>query len=147
MNSNELLISWRERARRAQKAHFESSSICTRNHYVLGVFVVVMSTVVGSALIGRFIPEIAIAAISILVAALAAIQTFLKLPERAEKHRIVAAKLSNVKKRIEELDAFTQGDELKQNIERIRIDWDHILEDAPTSLRAVWRKYAKTKTK
>lgn len=106
----------------------------------------VMSTVVGSALVGRFMPEVEIAAISVLVAALAAVQTFLKLPERAEKHRIVAAKLSDLKKRIEELDAFTQEDELKQNIERIRIDWNHILEDAPTSLRGVWRKHANAKT-
>jgi hypothetical protein len=141
MNSRELLDTWRERAKKTQKAHFESSSVCTRNHYILGGIVVALSTIVGSTFLGDIFLKVDISsAISIFVAALAAVQTSLRLPERAEKHRVVAAKLSDLKKRIEKLEVFTTENELEEKIEQIRIDWFEILKDAPTSLRRVWRK-------
>ena len=143
MDSKQLLEDWRHRARKTQKAHFESAAICTRNHYILGAAVVVFTTVAGSALLAKLLDEVTIAVISIAAATLAAIQTFISLPERAEKHRNVAARLSDLKKRFEELQAFANDDELRDAVTSLRVEWDSIIKDAPTALRIPWKKYSK----
>jgi len=142
-DGKQLLADWRHRARKTQKAHFHSAAICSRNHYILGVAVVLLATLAGSTLLTNFLEEVYIVVISISAATLAAVQTFLSLPERAEKHRIVAARLSDLKKRIEELQVFGRDAELRAATEELRVEWDCIIKDAPTALGVSWRKYSK----
>jgi hypothetical protein len=66
----------------------------SRLNYLLGVPVVVLTTFVGTSVFATLQEDvntslrILVGAVSVFAAVLASLQTFLRYPERAEKHRI-----------------------------------------------------------
>jgi hypothetical protein len=79
---------------------------------------------------------------SILAAILAAIQTFLRLQERSEKHKVAGVRYGSFKREIEQMSVFPpQGvDELRQFIDGLRIRWDKLVEESPTIPKGVWNR-------
>lgn len=143
MTPQQLLQLWRNRARVAQKAHFESSAQCTRMHFLLGMAVVVLTTAVGSDVLDELsVGPVAASLLSLCAAIFAAGQTFMQFPQRAERHKAVAIELSDLKKEIEHLQAFPlpSDSELRDRTAAIRIRWDQITKEAPTALSRVWAR-------
>ena len=120
----QLAQDWGKRAVAAQHAHYYLAAGLKRRNLALGIPVVIFTTVVGTSLFasmatssdsstgsGSGLPGWArflIGSISILAAVLAAIQTFLRFAERAERHAQAADWYSSIREEIEELLALPE---------------------------------------
>src|SRR5919197_2648456 len=107
-----LLKDWRQRMAAASEAHYKLASGLRRKNLMLGIPVVICSSVVGTSLFATLtdpkaaIPptfKIAIGSISLVAAILAALQTFLRFGERAEKHVVAADWYAAVRRDIDQL--------------------------------------------
>ncbi|MGA7412839.1 MAG: SLATT domain-containing protein [Bryobacteraceae bacterium] len=144
----QLLLKWSERARANQFQHWESARYYELANYALGGPAVVLSAIVGTAVFATLEKlldiriRLAVGAISVLSAILVAIQTFLRLSERAEKHRATAAAYSSVRRRIEAaLSLAAEKDEsLKGAVEEVLKELNSLAESAPTVPARIWRR-------
>jgi hypothetical protein len=105
--SGKLLAKWQERARTNQLQHYAAAQYFGNAHNAIGIPAVILSTIVGTTVFATLQKQvtlgvqIGVGAISVLAAALAALQTFLRYSERAEKHRATAAAYAAVRHRLE----------------------------------------------
>jgi hypothetical protein len=129
----QLAHDWGQRAVAAQHAHYYLAAGLKKRNLALGIPVVIFTTVVGTSLFASMastssdpstgsaigLPgwaRFAIGTISILAAVLAAIQTFLRFAERAERHAQAADWYASIRREIEELlalPAHKRGDPKK----------------------------------
>lgn len=102
-----LLEDWHRRTTRAQFGHQIEAERTRRWTLLLGIPVVIFTTVVGT---GSFAAindsttnawKVAAGVISILAAILASVQTFLGFAERSDRHRIAAARYASTRRSIE----------------------------------------------
>ena len=143
-----LLLKWSERARANQMQHWEAARYYDSVNLALGGPAVALSAVVGTAVFATlekqigFKLQLAIGAISVLTAILVALQTFLRLSEKAEKHRGMAAAYSSVRRRIEAaLSLVPEGqDSLTRTVEEVLKELNNLAESTPTVPRHIWRK-------
>lgn len=148
MNENQktLISDWRKAIRTAQIAHYECATSAEMRNSVLGILVVIISTVVGTSVFASLAenPEIwikiLIGVMSVLAAILSSIQTFLKYAEQAEFHRISAVKFSALQKEIEQKAAFPPSDENETDkwISSFREKWDTLTQESPTARKKIW---------
>jgi protein-S-isoprenylcysteine O-methyltransferase Ste14 len=88
------------------RGHYDAANRCERLNLWFGIPVVVLSTLVGTSIFSALGLEsappwakILVGCVSLLVAILAALQTFLRYSERGEKHRIAGASFAALHKR------------------------------------------------
>jgi hypothetical protein len=145
-STEDLLQDWYRRARENQFAHYEAIKPLSSGNYKLGVPVALLSGLVGTAIFATLQEEaapigfkIAVGIISILAAVLASLQTFLRLSERAEKHRAVGARYGALRRELEV--AIAKGgpydDEL---VNGVREKLDSISSEAPEIPDRIWKK-------
>jgi hypothetical protein len=127
-----LLQNWRHRVYAAQSAYYLEATRYKRWHYLLGIAVVVLSTIVSSSAFaekggGFSLPTVIIGLLGSLAAMLAGLQTFLKLGESAALHGVAAEVYASIRREIEELQALPRHlrgnvrvalDDLRQNINK-----------------------------
>src|SRR6202012_1161862 len=95
------------RCRSNQLQHYKAASHCDHVSYILGIPAVILSTVVGTTVFASLQKQVSfkiqlfVGAVSVFAAILAALQTFLRHSERAEKHRSAAASYGGLRKQIE----------------------------------------------
>lgn len=156
MNADELLKEWLDRARRIQNAHYEAAASLDRLQYVVGLPLVMLSTLVGTSVFAtlqsgsdNFWVKIGVGLASVLAAILAAIQTFLRFAERSEKHKLAGVRYGSFKREIEQKSAFPSQDikELQQFIDGLRIRWDKLVEESPTIPKGVWDRVGENRHK
>lgn len=117
-NIEALLIKWQHRFHKSEKAHYRSATSCRVFNYLLGIPLVIITVIVASDIFG-LLEKVAqgqypwnmgakmgleaelVAVLSVLAPVLAALQTFLRFPERAEQHRNAAVKFGILKKELE----------------------------------------------
>lgn len=144
-----LLGKWRNRVYAAQSAYYLQAERLWRWHYILGIAVVIMSTVVGGTMFTDTsgetgIPDVVIGALGSLAAILAGLQTFLKLAETATRHAVAAAWYSAIRRDIEGLQVLPpnlRGDQ-KAGIEAIRKDMNKVSQNAPALNEHLWARVA-----
>ena len=116
----QLAQDWGRRAVAAQHAHYYLAAGLKKRNLALGIPVVIFTTVVGTSLFASMASTASesasksfpgwaralIGSISILAAVLAAIQTFLRFAERAERHAQAADWYASIRREIEELLAL-----------------------------------------
>ncbi len=142
-----LLADWRTRAQRSKIAHYKAAVRFGRRHVLLGVPVVVLIAIVGTAVFATLKerPEtwiqITIGLVSILAAALAGMQTFFNYSNRAIIHRTAAAKYGSVQREIEEVLMFFSEDAkiLQTPVGRIRRRMDELAESCIDCPQDIWR--------
>ncbi len=83
-----LTAEWRVRVNRMKNAHYRAATLFERIHLYLGVPVIVLSSIVGTAVF-------------------ASLQTFLRYSERADKHRIAGAKYGALNVDLELLESLS----------------------------------------
>lgn len=109
-----------------REAHYAASVRMRRNHYRIGIPAVVLSAVVGTTVFGALEHtlhlgiRIAVGAVSVGVAVLTAIQTFLRFGERAEAHRVASAKYESLSNEIRLLMAVPPNDVEEKGPELVR---------------------------
>ena len=86
--------------------------------------------------------RIAVGIISVLAAVLASLQTFLRLSERAEKHRAAAVRYGALRRELE--TAIAKGGPYEDKlVEGVREKLDSISSDSPEIPARVWTKVEK----
>ena len=130
-------------------AHYDAAVIIKRYNYLLGIPIVILSTLVGTSLFAslNYSPnnwiKIVFGLVSILVALLASLQTFLKFAERSEKHRESGALFGSLLKEVEQ-KSFTEFDnetEFNEWCNNFRERWDDLSIKSLTIPPNIWKNY------
>src|ERR1019366_3514304 len=111
MKPIDLLRVWLNRAHAVVAAHHQTAAYLQRMHYCLGIPVIVLSTIVGTTVFATlqkhvaddgagFSVKLAVGLFSIVAAVLSSLQTFLRLEDRAEKHRLAGIKFGALMREI-----------------------------------------------
>lgn len=149
-----LLSEWGHRARAAQHAHYFLASRLRLRNLWLGIPTVVFSAVVGTsvfAALARPNAEIppafgaAVGVLSVMAAVMAALQTFLRFAERAEKHVVAGDWYAAIARQIDELLAFPperRGD-AREVLDGIRKEMNKASQSFPEMGEGLWHSMAK----
>jgi len=102
----ELLRNWHNRVYAAQTAYYDVAERFRRWNYRLGIPVVVVSSLVGAAVLSEKGDKWLVGSVSILAALLASLQTFLKFGENATLHGAAGDWFAAIRRDIEEVLAL-----------------------------------------
>ena len=142
------LSDWERRAAAAAEVHFQIAERLSRWNMFLGVPVVVLSAIVGTGVFATLSdnvdPGIRVAAgsVSVLAAAMASVQTFLRFGARAEQHRVAAERWSAIRREIEKaraLPANLHGDP-KQVLDGVKTHMDEAADKSPAMPDRRWKR-------
>jgi len=147
-STDELLLDWYRRAREAQFAHYEAIKPLASANYKLGIPVALLSGLVGTSIFATLQKQadlgfrITIGIVSVLAAVLASLQTFLRLSERAEKHRAVAVRYGALRRELE--TAIAKGGPYDDKlVHGLREKMDSISSESPEIPTRVWNQIEK----
>ena len=146
-----LLRTWLRRAREGQHIQHEAGKRFRRAHYVLAVPVVVLTTVLGTATFATITSKVSDAtkaifgALSLLAAALAALQLHLRYLERAEKHKNLGAQYGKIRRDIETVLALPRVSrgETKTVLADVQSQLDRISSEGDAVSRRIYQKTLK----
>jgi hypothetical protein len=145
----DLAEDWHQRVYAAQSAHYALADRLRLMHYFVGVPAVVFASIVGTAIFTGLEKDspraMMVATVSILAAVLAALQTFLRLAERAAAHAAAADWYSAVRRDIEEtlhLPVESRS-RAKEFLDRVRKEMNRVAQDSPDLTVRVWQREAK----
>ena len=130
----ERLRDWESRAAAAAEVHFQTSEYLSRWNIFLGIPVVALSAIVGTATFATLTHHvnigirIAAGTLSVIAAVLASVQTFLRFGSRAEQHRVAAERWSAIRREIEK--ALSLPPELLGNPKQLLDDVDARMDEA-----------------
>lgn len=144
----ERLRDWERRAAAAAEVHFQTAENLSRWNIFLGIPVVALSAIVGTAVFATLTEDvdsrirIAAGSLSVIAAVLASIQTFLRFGERAEQHRVAAERWSAIRREIEKARALTAEDvgDPKQLLDEVSARMDEAAEKAPAMPDRRWKR-------
>jgi hypothetical protein len=130
----ERLRDWERRAAAAAEVHFQTAEYLSRWNIFLGIPVVALSAIVGTATFATLAHDvnvgirIAAGTLSVIAAVLASVQTFLRFGARAEQHRVAAERWSAIRREIEK--ALSLPPELLGDPKQLLDDVDARMDDA-----------------
>ncbi|NHF58038.1 DUF4231 domain-containing protein [Flavobacteriaceae bacterium TP-CH-4] len=150
-NTSELLQKWQYAIRICHKAHIRSAAHMNRRHRVLGIVVVILSTIVGTSVFATLDSspktwvKILVGFLSVAAAVFAGLQTFLNYSEKEEMHRVASQKYGALRREIEEFLVLPKGmnDNPEDFLINIRSRWDAIDNDSPSLSQKLYDKIAK----
>jgi hypothetical protein len=144
-----LFEAWLRRVAAAEAGHREDSARLRRGSLLLGVPVVVLTTVVGTSVFASLqnghVPSglrIFIGSISILAAVLSSLQTFLRFGMRAEGHRIAAFRYETLRRDMTQVLALPRGSrpDAVHQLDSVRQRLDRYAKESPTIDERRWAK-------
>ena len=145
----DLLCDWRRRVYAAQAAYYGEAERLRRRNYQLGIPVVIVSSLVGTAIFGNWADDQTykwwVGGVSILAAILASLQTFLKFGESATLHGAAADWFAAIRRDIEEVLALPldlRGNP-KECLDSIRQEMNKAGQKAPELSERLWTKVAR----
>lgn len=151
----DLAREWGKRAAAAQHAHYYLATNLRRRNLALGIPVVILSAIVGTALFASLAASsdsfplglrLAVGSVSLLAAVLAAIQTFLRFAERSERHAQAADWYSAIRREIDELLALPvdKRGESKRTLDSLRKEFNKAGQTYPEIGESTWGRIAST---
>lgn len=148
-----LIEDWHRKGRQSQKINYTMGNIYLRYHYVIGIMSIIFSTIVSSAFFDQINQgastttnmKYVMAVLSILVAILAALQTFFRFAEKSEKYKLISAKYGAVVRQLEYLMSQEEitKDEFKRQITEVRKSMDELTESSLNIPEGVKKKVSK----
>jgi hypothetical protein len=148
MNSSEnlhnLINEWKQKAEVAHKGHYDAGIFYERFFLFLGIPVIVLSALTGGSEILGVIEKQVGGVISLCIAVLAGLQTFLKFSQRSERHRIAGAHYGAIKRSLEEtlITLVDSNDEAKAEVHEIKNKLDSLACESPEIPKKILKKYA-----
>jgi hypothetical protein len=140
-----LLQDWRNRVYASQSAYYMETERLRRWHYLLGISVVIVSTVVGTTMFASktehpLVPLWVSGAVSALAAILAALQTFFRLAESAAAHGFAADWYAAIRRDIEQLQALPRHvrGNVTARLDGIRKEMNKAGQKAPELRESLW---------
>lgn len=147
--ADELLEQWRNRAYAAQSAYYLMAERFTLWNYLLGIPVVMLSGLVGTAIFSNLDKSVSFAhwiigSVSILAAILSSLQTFLRLSESAANFGVAADWYSAIRRDAEELMALPRNlrGDAKSRFDAIRQEMNKVGQKAPALSERLWSQSA-----
>lgn len=151
----DLAREWGKRASAAQHAHYYLATTLRRRNLALGVPVVILSAIVGTALFASLSAStdtfplglrLVVGSVSLLAAVLAAIQTFLRFAERSERHAQAADWYSAIRREVDELLALPaeKRGESKRTLDALRKEFNKAGQTYPEIGETTWARFAPT---
>ena len=152
-SERQLLAEWTARITAAQHAHYYLMTQLRRRNLMLGIPVIVLTAAVGTALFSSIAngdtaapvwAKITAGVISALAGVLAAIQTFMKFSERAEKHAVAADWLAAIRRDLEVVSATPEAARGDPTVvlAKLRKEINRIAQSAPAIGEQVWHRFA-----
>lgn len=144
-----LLCEWRRRVYAAQAAYYSEAERLRRRNYQLGIPVVIVSSLVGTAVFSNVADDpryrLWVGSVSILAAILASLQTFLKFGESATLHGAAADWFAAIRRDIEEVLALPleMRGSPKQCLDSIRQEMNKAGQKSPELSEKLWRTVAR----
>ena len=128
-----LIIDWKLHAERAQHGHYKAGLFYERFFLFLGIPVIVLSAVTGGSEVLGIIDTQLGGIISLCIAILAGLQTFLKFSQRSERHRSAGAHYGGVKRTLEETLVILTEDSgnAKAKVHKIKQQLDSLANECP----------------
>ena len=148
LDSQEIISRWHRGMRILELGHHTAAAHFTRRQRLLGIPVVIVSTVVGTTVFATIsssphpAAQILVGILSVTAGILSSLQTFLNFPELAEKHKIAAVKYGGLRREIEQVGTFASSgsDQLQTFFESFRTRWDALDEDSPSIPMSIYRQ-------
>ncbi|NKB80761.1 MAG: SLATT domain-containing protein [Nitrospirales bacterium] len=148
ISPQEILGRWYKGMRILELAHHTTAADYSRRHRLFGTPVVIVSTVVGTAVFATISEsphpaiQIVVGLLSITAGVLSSLQTFLNYPELAEKHKVAAVKYAGLRREIEQVMAVSSSepDTIQEFLTSFRDRWNALDEDSPSVSMPVYRK-------
>jgi len=137
MNSKDelhnLVVEWQQHAEKAQQCHYDAGIFYERFFLFLGVPVIVLSAITGGSEILDLIDQRLGGVISLCIAVLAGLQTFLKFSQRSERHRVAGARYGGIKRSLEEtlITLAESGKNAKSEVHDIKKKLDSLANECP----------------
>ena len=147
----DLLRDWQRRAAASAEANYSVAQRLARHNIRLGIPVVALTTLIGTSVFATLEENVAvewrivIGVLSALAAVLASLQTFLRFPERAEKHRAAGEQWAAVRREISQMLALhptylaSRGDP-KSYLDDLRRRMDEIAAQSPEMPDRDWAR-------
>jgi hypothetical protein len=143
-----LLRAWRDELGVMMRTHYELSAKIRRLNYLLGVPAIAIAMLVASYIFFTIHHDLAFwvkmlfGLLTLLLAILASLQTFLKYSEQAENHRNASARYKALFNGIDQVLVIPPKDEtaLGEWCDKLRERWDELNLEAPS----VARRFAPT---
>ncbi|REL29279.1 SLATT domain-containing protein [Thalassotalea euphylliae] len=152
--THRVIDEWHTRVVRVQNAHYDSGNLYERRFLQLGIPVIVLSALIGSAevivpieaisqVLSQEVAKSISGVLSLLVAILAGLQTFLKLSQRAERHRMAGARYGDVRRSLETINITCEESmaAAKESLNKIKDKMDSLALESPEIPQAVLNKY------
>lgn len=123
----------------SHKAHAVAATTFHRRNLLLGIPVVILTTIVGTAVFGSMATspstwaKIIVGLLSLVAASLASLQTFLRYSETSEKHKAAAVKYGSLRREVEELLVTGKKEEVLSPsfLKSLRTRWDDVDQVSP----------------
>lgn len=138
VDENQLLLKWIRRARESQMSHYDMADLLSARDRQLGWLVTVLTAFVGTAVFASLTAtavsvelRIFVGFVSVAAVISAALQTFLKYAERAEKHRSAGARYGAVRRRLEAIYCGDPDARDGHYLTSIRDELDRLAQDSP----------------
>lgn len=139
LEQKQLLKSWRDELGTMMRSHFILSSRIRIWNYILGVPTIIIATLLASYIFFTINQEVAfwtkmlLGLLSLMMAILASLQTFLKYSEQAENHRNASARYQALFNGIDQLLVIPPKDDvaLGEWCDKLRERWDALNLEAP----------------
>ena len=149
-DAEQLLQDWRNRAYAAQSAYYIVAERYRRTNYLLGIPVVILSGLVGTAIfadlengLGGY-GQWVFGSVSIMAAVLSSLQTFLRLADSAGEHGAAAAWYSAIRRDAEQILALPREarGSPKSCLDAIRQEMNKAGQKAPPLSEKLWAQFA-----
>ncbi|MBT6096482.1 MAG: SLATT domain-containing protein [Rhodospirillaceae bacterium] len=156
-----LLAHWRRNCLRSAIGNYDAASKYKQMNYRLGMPAIVLSTIVGTSVFAALSEEVnsatsfqvfggnisfqliqvGVGVMSVLAAALGALQTFFKWGELSSKHQSAAAEYNAAKRYIDQLLARQEGGKgvKDSEINYVRQQMDTLSRDTPELPASIWK--------
>jgi len=138
-----LVDEWHQNADKAQNCHYEAGLFYERLFLALGIPVIVLSALTGGSEILGTIGQHVGGVISLCIAVIAGLQTFLKFSQRSERHRVAGARYGGMKRSLEEakITLSESGEGAKAEIHEIKKQLDALANECPELPSRISRRY------
>jgi len=146
---DEIVAKWLRRSKRIQDLHYDAAATLMRWHRWTGGFLVVLSVVEGSTLLGMLSKTTTLSpdetvitgVIGLFVAVLAAMQAFMSFESRSRLHYIAGAKYGAIKRKIEATIATdSTGKDAAEDLKQLGPEWDALTEESEPIPFSIWKK-------
>jgi hypothetical protein len=146
-DTKKLLDDWELQTKQIYRAHYGSAIKCRSLNQWLGLPSAVLSAVAATTIFataaegGNLTLKVVTGAITLIVTILAALQTFLRFSERAEKHQTAGAGFAALNREISQLIAEPPDKKkrLAAQMGSIRSRWEELSRNSPVNFQSAWK--------